>query len=201
MPENSMKLKLTKKRIALVGAVLVMFIGSLYFIQYYNTHWKPVTVLDYNGIVIGFRQNIREAANVPLYPNNVSDPDQYLRIGLIKPMVTNVTIVFKNVNSTENAYYSVEGFEIVGKLKLAYEALNPPVEPNFKAIEVGSYDNLPGKLQNPIIALISPANANETSVRFDPVAHVVYIQGTTYKNLDLATIRFLLAALDIQVQT
>ncbi|MBS3055312.1 MAG: hypothetical protein J4452_02350 [Candidatus Aenigmarchaeota archaeon] len=202
MAENSFKMKLTKKRIILTISVLVLAAASLYFLYYYNTHWKPVTVLNYNGVVIGFRQDIREAAKVPLYTDaNSTNPDAYLRIGIIHPLVTNITIVFKNVNLTENPYYTLEGAEIVGKLKLAYSNVRPPVNLNFTAKEVSSYDNLPGKIQNPIIALIHPAYANETSVRFDAREHVVYIQGKTHKDFDLATIRFLMAALNIQAQT
>lgn len=190
-----MKVKITKKRVAFTVSILIVLVASFFFIDYYNTYWKPITVLDYNGTQIGFRQDIREASKVPLYPS-----DEYLRIAIIHPLVTNVTIAFKDVNNTENPYYSLEGIEIVGKLKLAYSLVKPATYPNFTAIEVSSYENLPGKIQNPIIALIPPAYANETSVIIDANAHVVYIQGKTHKDFDLATIRFLLAALNIQVE-
>jgi hypothetical protein len=194
MPGTTLKLKITKKRIISIVALLAVFVGLLYSLNYYNAHLKPITTLDYKGIPIGFRQDLREAIKVPLYPN-----DEYLRIGLIHPLVQNITIAFKDVNKTEDPYYSLEGVEIVSKLKVAYGFVNPPTYPNFTAVEVTSYENLPGKIQIPIIALIHPEYANETSVRFDANAHVVYIQGKTHKDFDLATIRFLIAALDIQV--
>jgi hypothetical protein len=67
--------------------------------------------------------------------------------------------------------------------------------PSFNAMPVEEYANLPGKIQNPIIALVHPKYANETAVRNE--GHVTYISGTNYKDFDLATIRFLMVVLGI----
>jgi len=179
------KLKLTRKKILILILIAGIFSGIFLYMKYFP---RPITTINYGDRVVAFRQDIREAAKVPVFPT-----EGYLYNELIHQQVQNITIVFKPVNFSENAYYVLEEFEIIPKLTLAYERIR--TRPSFNGYAVDSYENLPGKIQNPIIALVHPAYANETAVVVD--GHVIYIKGKTHKDFDLATIKFLLVALDV----
>ena len=198
---SKLQLKLgtkTARNVALVLAAAALVIGAYYV---YYRFYQPITMIDYKGTVIAFRADMREAAKIPVYPG-----ESELYRDTMHQLVQNVTIVFKDAGSDGNPYYIVEEVEIVNKMKLAYMLtfgttdpntgeVTPAMSPGFDAMEVGSYENLPGKIQNPIIAIVHPKFANETSVRND--GHVTFISGTDLHQLDLATVKFLMVELGI----
>lgn len=174
------------------SALLVLFVYS-----YMRLAPEPITVWNYKGQLVRFRDDLRKADKIPVYPGETQ-----VYLDTIHPLVDNVTIAFKDAGEGENGYYIVEEFEIITKMTLAYRNMlagypGKTMEdmPKFDAVHVEQYANLPGKIQNPIIALVHPKHANETAVRNE--GHVTYISGKTYEEFDLATIKFLMIILDV----
>jgi len=190
-----MKIKITRRRIIF----LVLLILSILLIAtiFPNIPW-PVYSVNYYGATMGFRANLRDAKNVPVYPN-----EEIVYREIMNPLVENITIAFKPGTEQENAYDAVETFEIVNKLAIAFSKTLGYI-PSFNVINVTSYDGLQGKIRNPIITLVNPNYSNETSVRLDD--HVIFITGKNstdskeqLKNFDLAVIKFLMVALEIRI--
>jgi hypothetical protein len=184
--KTNVRIRLTNSRIILIAALIIAFGAGVTYQLFIP---KPVTSVQYDSFILNFRQDLNEAKKVPVRPS-----EDVLYRDLMNGLVENVTIVFEPVNGGDSLY-GVEAFEIAYKLKLGY--LVRGINPGFNAINVTSYENLPGKIQNPIIALVHPAYANETSVSID--GHVVTIKGKTAKDLDLATEKFLMVTLGIEV--
>jgi hypothetical protein len=189
------------KKKALIAIIAVLAVASAGWYAFTYLYKAPITTYDYKGQTIAFRADLREAAKVPVDPS----ADLIYR-GVINPLVKNITIAFKDAGDDNNPLYIVEEMEIIPKTQLGFYYMlgsqmnNQTVQgnldlPGFNAIPVDNYANLPGKIQDPIIALIHPRFANETSVRMD--GHVVYISGKTKEDLDKATVRFLMIVLDI----
>lgn len=192
-----MKIKTTKRNmLTLVGIILISLIVMINAILFTK---EPIKAWNYYGQIIEFRDDLRKADKVPVYPGETQ-----IYLDTIHPLVKNVTIVFKDAGEDENSYYIVEEFEIILKMTLAYgrmlasyEGLSEEDIPEFNSMPVDEYANLPGKIQNPIIALVHPKYANETAVRND--YHVTYISGRTYEEFDLATIKFLMIVLGVEL--
>jgi hypothetical protein len=184
--ENGFKLKFTKNRIIFILALSVIVFIALY---YYFFVPKPITSVQYGNYILNFRSDLREASKVPVYPS-----EDALYLEMMHGLVQNVTIAFKPTNDGD-AIYSVEAFEITYKLRLGYMIRN--FNPGFNSMNVSSYENLPGKIQNPIIALVHPVYSNETSIRVE--GHVVTIKGKTLEDFDLAVDKFLMVTLGIEV--
>jgi len=191
---SNTKIELTKNQLIFIFAVAVLIV-TLYLADVYIP--KPIYSYDYYGIPLNFRADLREAEKVPIYPN-----DAVLYYELRGGLAKNITIVFIPIEG-DNGIYSANGFEISFKLGFLFNnLLNRNV--TIDAKNITSYANLPGKIQHPIIALVHPKFANETSVRLD--GHVIFISGlpsndvsNLYRNFDLATVRFLMNILDIKV--
>ena len=64
-------------------------------------------------------------------------------------------------------------------------------------MEVESYEHLPGKIQNPIIAIVPPPYSDETAIRNE--GHVTFLKAKTYEDLDLVTNKLLMIALHIDL--
>jgi len=141
--------------------------------------------------MIGFRADLREAEKVPVYPSETA-----LFNEINSQLIQNMTILFKPASESENPYYSLEEFEIIQKLTFLFKRIG--ISPGFKANITDSYENIFGKIQNPIIVLVHPKFANETSVTVTP-NHVIYIKGKTNRDFDLATTKFLMVAMSINL--
>ncbi len=166
-------------------AVIVLSIG---IIAYKFSGPKPVTSYNYYGIPMNFRADLRQADNVSVYPDDLT-----IYNTIWNEKNENLTIVF--VNSSDNSLVIIEAFEITFKLKLAFGLFNFPV--NITGMEIGSYSNISTDENHPIIALIPPSLANDTVVGLKD--NVVFIEGKTKQEFDLATVKFLMSALDIKV--
>ncbi len=185
-------IELTKNQITFLAAISIVII--VIALAYFYIP-RPVYDFDYGGVPLKFRADLIEASKIPVYP---SEGIVYyeMRGGIAK----NATIVFLPVEG-ENSIYSAEGFEISYKLGLLSKLIDKPL--TIDAKNISSYQNLPGKIQHPIIALVHPKFANETSIRLE--GHVIYISGlpsndpaNPYKNLDLATVKFIMLILGIE---
>lgn len=189
-----MKVKITRRRAILLASLILMLVLIIAVYPYLPL---PVYSLNYQGIVLTFRTNLRDAKDVPVYPSEAAVQSE-----IMNQFIENVTIAFRPGTGEENAHYAVETYEIVSKLAIAFSK-NYGYMPKFNVVNVTSYGNLSGEDQNPIIALVHPVYSNETSVRLD--GHVIYVQGKNstssrdqLRNFDLATVKFLMVALQIE---
>ncbi|MEM5879481.1 MAG: hypothetical protein QXU74_03245 [Candidatus Aenigmatarchaeota archaeon] len=189
------RIKISRQKIIFLVSVLL---AILLVIKIYPYIPFPIYSINYLGTKMSFRTNLRDAKNIPVYPS-----EELVYREIMNQLVENITIVFKPGEGEVNAHYALETFEVVNKLAIAYKKRFGYM-PNFNVINITNYENLPGKIQNPIIALVHPIYSNETSVKLD--YHVIYIQGKNatssreqLRNFDLAVAKFLMAALDIKI--
>jgi hypothetical protein len=188
-----MKISISKEAIIVI-LVVVIGIASVYII--YHFYPSPTDTKSYNffGIRIPFRTDLYKANNISVYPDNETVYNM-----LWGPQLKNITIVW--VNSSENNMVTVEAFEITYKMNLAYKHIGNLNGVNinvvFNHMEVSSYDNLTATENNPIIAIVPPIFSNETAVRAEN--NVIYIKGKTFEEFDLATVKFLMVALAINL--
>jgi len=194
------KLKVTKNRVMLLITLAALF-ALVYLL---NLYWpKPITTWNYQGNMLTFRADLREAANVKAYP------EEYLISNVFSSIaVRNITIVYRD-DVQDLGYVTVEAGELAYKLMIAYleagylrfNMTNMSFIPmGYITITTGpvkSYENLQGTYDNPLIALVPPSMADETSVSVD--GHVIYVKGKTLKDFDLATIKLLMIVLGIKV--
>jgi hypothetical protein len=179
-------IKITEKKV-LFSLVLVI---SILLVTYYLVNIpKPIYSWNYHGNMIGFRADLKEAKKVPVYPFEAA-----LYNEINSQLIQNITFLFKPADESENPYYILQEIEIVQKLTLLFKRIQ--ISPGFDANKTESYENIFGKIQNPIIVLVHPRYANETSVTVTP-NHVIYIQGKSNKEFDMATTKFLMTAMGI----
>ncbi len=199
--ENSGKekaAKLKQKRMKTIIAIAVLaVIGAAVFYNYYS---QPSSS-EYHyasafGIPWAFRADLRDAEKVSVSPTEDSVYYELFSIG-DGPFVKNITLVFKDAGYTENPYYQTQGIEIAAKLKIIYQLRYPNAEPpTFNTVPVDSYENLPGKMQNPIIAMVHPKFATETSIKVEN--HVITLNANTLEDMDSVTAKLLMIALQLK---
>ncbi len=182
----TLKLRISKK--ILIFWVCIFLIA--FFAIYAYSYFAPIKSFFIDGQKLNFRENLKEAKNVFVFPNE----DEIFN-SLFSAAVKNITFVFVDAGEKENPFYILQEVEIINKLTFAYSRLNRKV--NFNAMEVKSYDNLKGSVFNPVIALVHPKYANDTYVMYRD--YVIYISGKSYRDFDLATIKFLMIALGIKI--
>jgi hypothetical protein len=201
---SKIKIKMERKvfsSVLLIVVLSLVIMGlAILYMRMVPKPEDPITSIIYDGQLINFRADLREADKVPVYPGETQ-----VYLDTIHPLVDDVTIAFKDAGEEDNPLYMVEVIEIVTKMTPAYRKMlsnyNVTSEedmPEFNATPVEQYAWLPGKIQNPIIAVVHPKYANETAVRNE--GHVTYISGTTKENLDLATVKFLMIVLGIEME-
>ena len=185
------KIKLTKTRIVLLAALIglvSLVLGGIYF---YPAPGKKMDSINFGGVILSFRQDIREAGSVPISPSE----DVIMR-SLASLNVKNISFAFKDAGDSDNPIYIVEESEIIQKLFVLYKLAGHEV--GYNSILVNdSYETLNGSVENPVIALIHPKFAKTTQVKF--INNVIYVEGTDIKNFDLATMRMILLALDVKI--
>jgi len=187
---KEVRIKLTKmKIIAIVMITLVLTI--LYFSYPYLKEWylsmKPITEINYFGVPMKFREDIRLARSIEVYPN-----ETYVKSIFRSKELKSVTIGILNYTNQTNII-GVEAVEITFKLSSFYSLASMPVI--IKGKEIGSISEIIGNSTNPVIIIIPPSIANETLVRVEN--YTVFISGKTLKELDLATIKFITLVLGI----
>jgi hypothetical protein len=183
------RLRLTGNRIIFILLLLIAAFSMFFYIFYVP---KPITVWNFYDVMLNFRADLREASKIPVYPS-----ENVVNTQIMNPLVKNITIAFVPSTPKENSYYAIEAFEIATKLYYGYRTLEYEI-PSFTTMNVSSYENLSGKIQNPIIALVAPSYSNETVVVVDP-GHIIFIKAKSLQEFDLATIKFLMSALQIKV--
>jgi len=136
-----------------------------------------------------FREDLRLAKNIQVYPN-----ESYLKQVFWRRDIERISLAILNSTNQTNLI-GVEAYGITFKLT-AFYSLNK-LSPEVKGKEVSSIYELKGNSTNPVIIIIPPSLANETLVRAEN--YTVYISGKSLKELDLATVKFLMVILGIEV--
>lgn len=191
------KTKLTRQKIFLIvvmvaGVVLTSYAIYSYFTSPSDIEFHYATAL---GQVWAFRSDLREAEKVKVEP---SEQTVYLELFSFgdSPFVENITIAYKDAGEKENVYYQLQILELVTKLKTIYNLRYDGQSPTFNAVEVDSYYKLPGKIKNPIIALVHPKFATETSIKLEN--HVILLNAKTQDDMDLVATKLLMIALQLK---
>lgn len=182
MVKEGIKFRVTKNRIIFL-IILCSIISSVLFYYFFI---RPIYYVNYNGQLLKFRVDLREANKIRVY----TDESSVYNL-LWNPEIKNLTIVF--MNTSDMNYTEVEAFEIAFKLKIAYMSSNFPVK--ISGQDVSSFENL--TKEDVFIALIPPSISNETSVRVED--NIIFIRGKSFKEFDLATVKFLMIALEIKL--
>ena len=168
--------------------LVVLAVGTVFLLQNRLSSQARYDTYNFYGTELAFRGDLRSAQNISVYPNETAV------FGAVwNPYRQHVTIAF--INSTYNNITAVGATEITLKLKTAYLKFDWDV--GFTGREVNSYDNLKGDDFDLVIALIPPSVANQTGVEVKN--NVIYIQGKTFEDFDKATLKFIMAALNITV--
>jgi hypothetical protein len=188
--KKRIKIKLSRRQLIVLTGLFALIALALIYFYFGPKPLPPLTSIKYYNKILNFRADLREAQKIPVYPEDLA-----VRNEIMNQLVENVTIAFKPASDTENSLYVLEEMEIIPKLLMGYERIK--TNPHFNAVAVSSYENIAGTIQNPVIVLVHPKYSNETSISIG--FHSIYIKGKTAKDFDLATIRFLMAALDLKI--
>ena len=178
-----MRLRISTKKLLYVLLAFFMILVSLYL--YF--HFRPVDTIYYKGRKFVFRDNIKMARGVPVYPDEKSLHELFW-----DPNITGITIIFKPLEK-EMGYYAVESFELTYKLSLMY--MMNGMNKKFSSLPVNSYENVTSSEGTLKIILVHPRLTNVTLV--ERRGNIVYIHGKNPRDFDLATIKTVLVAMGI----
>ena len=187
---KEVRIKITKMKIiafAIIAIVLTVLYISYPYLQKWYQSTQPITEINYFGVPMKFREDIRLAKNIEVYPN-----ETYLKSIFRSREIKGITIGILNFTNETNII-GVEAVEITFKLSSFYSIAALPVV--IKGKEIGSFYEISGNSTNPVIIIIPPAIANETLVKAEN--YTIFISGRTLKDLDLATIKFIAVVLGI----
>lgn len=187
---NSMKFDLKGILPYIVAGVIILaIVGGLFY--YRSQHsYKPLTRYNFRGIEFQFRDDLRLAQSIPVYPDETSILNKVWDPGITK---INMVYVPTAEPSNDNSMLSLGIIEIRYKLDRAYQEFNWVNE--FTSTELNSYDNITSSNDTLTIVLVRPSLSDKTAIELD--GNIAYIKGMTGKEFDLATIKFLMSALNI----
>jgi hypothetical protein len=187
---KEVKIKLTKIKI-IAFVIIAISIAVLYISYPYLQKWykstKKITEINYFGVSMKFREDIRLAKSIEVYPN-----ETYIKSIFRNKDIKGIIIGILNFTNQTNVI-GVEAVEITFKLSSFYSLASLPVA--IKGKEIGSLYEISGNSTNPVIIIIPPTIANETLVRAEN--YTIFISGKTLKDLDLSTIKFIAIVLGI----
>ncbi|MEM0333596.1 MAG: hypothetical protein QXX30_04035 [Candidatus Aenigmatarchaeota archaeon] len=189
---DDIKINISIKRVTILATTLfIIFAIYFYYPQIYNwyKYSQPVKKIVYFNVPMEFREDLRLAKNIGVYPN-----EEIIREIFWNQELNRITIAVLNTTN-ETHYIGVEAYEITFKLTSFYTLNGLSVE--IKGKEVSDILELKGNYTNPVIYIIPPVIANEALVRIEN--YTVFISGKSLKELDLATIRFIITVLGIRV--
>ncbi|MEM5777176.1 MAG: hypothetical protein QXJ06_01880 [Candidatus Aenigmatarchaeota archaeon] len=149
---------------------------------------KPVKYVKYKNIIFAFRDDVKKAEKVSVYPNEKMLGQQFWDY-----KIQNITILFKP-DDNYNKYYLLAAFEFTYKLKQMYMTLRPLIiEKSISSKEIDNFDNINREDGILKIILIPPEKSNETIIKLS--SNRVYIYWKNPRDLDLAVIKTILSAL------
>ncbi|MCX8179263.1 MAG: hypothetical protein N3E38_00795 [Candidatus Aenigmarchaeota archaeon] len=150
---------------------------------------KPVRHVKYKNIVFEFRDDVKKAEKIKVYPNEKILGKQFWDY-----KIQNITLMFKP-DDNYNKYYQLAAFELTYKLKKMYMSLRPLIiEKNFEAREIENFDNITREEGVLKIIFVPPEQSNETIIKVS--SNRIYLHWETPRDLDLATIKIILSALE-----
>lgn len=189
--KDAIKIKITRSR---VFAAILLLISLAFLFRYFPEllKWyeatKPLKKIIYYNLPLEFRADLKLAKNIKVYPSESIIRDIFWNNSLRR-----ITIAVLN-STNETHYIGVEAYEIAFKLGLFYTLKGYFVE--IKGQEVNNVSELKGNITHPIIYIIPPVlSNNETIVKVENFT--VLIAGKDLRDLDLATIKFLMIVLGI----
>lgn len=191
-----MRIRISLKLILFVIIVVVLF-SLLPFIY---KQLKPVKSINYHNQVYVFRDDVRKANKVPVYPN-----EDFVHDLFWNRRIKNITIMFKPMDSKTNARYGLEAFELTYKLSQMYAST--PItkviiynktqymffKRNFTAQPIDDYEDITREDDVLKIILVPPQLSDGTYVRGG--GNKIFIYGKDFRGLDLATIKTILVAM------
>lgn len=187
-----MKFKVNKQ-VSYLLIFLLISAGIGGFI-YYESLPKEITRYNFYGTELQFRSDLRKAQNISVYPD-----EQSILSKVWDPDITRVSIVYvpSEEPSEENGMLALSVFEIRFKLDVAYH--NPKFNWNneFTSTNLTSFENITQSNDTLVIALVRPSLSDRTAVEMD--GNVIYIKGKTLEEFDMATIKFIISALNITI--
>lgn len=189
---KEIRIKLTKMRLILLCTLIILgsvFIAFLPNIRSWYLSLQPIRKINYHGVPMEFREDLKLAKKISVIPNEES-----VKRIFWSDSIDRVTIAVLNTTN-ETSLIGVEAYEITFKLSTFYTLMNARTE--IKGKEVSFVSEVRGNSTNPVIYIIPPVIANETLVKVEN--YTVYISGKTLKDLDLATIKFLMIVLGINI--
>ncbi len=182
---RGVKLTLSKKTILFI-IVFVSVLGVI--VLMINFYPWPIKTRQYNNVTIQFDVDLREAKNIPVYPNENST-----RNLINTPTVKKLTFVIQNTSD-----FSLTKLEVVqtsATLSYALKIFDPGFFDNI--LIANSFDNLNSTAENPYIALTPPSISDGTYVKV--VKNSVFISGKDRHGFDLATAKFIISSLGIRI--
>ncbi len=166
---------------------VLIIVLLIFLLVYLYSYFKPVTSIIYKGQIFTFRDDIKAANRIKVYPDEKTIHDMFWN-----PNLENITIIFKPLEKG-SGYYMIESFELTYKLSAMY-MLNG-MKKNFNALQMSNYENITGSENVLKIVLVHPQLTNKTSV--EGRDNVILIHAKDYRDFDLATIKTILVAMGI----
>ncbi len=183
-----MEVKISMRTIGIVLTIIIA-IPLLYFIY---QQVKPVKTIYIKGKPFSFREDIRRAFRVEIFP------EEYVLAEAFQDFkIRNVTILFKPGSPETNALYQLETFEITYKLSRYDDLTRGFLRPKktFNADTIETYDNITRENKVLKIILIPPEFSNETKIISG--GNRIWIYGKTQKDFDLATEKAILSMMNV----
>ncbi len=183
-----MKVKFKVKTFLATFAFLLVLSLLLLGIMELITSLRPVKYVRYKNIIFVFRDDVRAAEKIPVYPNERIVGQQFWDY-----KIQNITILFKP-DERYNKYYQLAAFELTYKLTQMYMTLRPLIiEKGFSAQEIESFENITREDGVLKIILVPPEYSNQTIVK--AAGNRIYIHFENPRDLDLAVMKTILCAL------
>lgn len=183
-----MKVSLSSKKIFSQFTIILIIFAIVFALVSLFIQLKPVYSVYYKGKAFTFRQDVKTAEKVPVYPS-----EDTLGLAFWDYKIKNITIMFVPENKS-NGYYQLEAFELTYKINQIYATMRPLIiEKNFSAQPIESYDNITREEGILKVILVPPSMSNETIVKVG--GNKVFIYGRDYKGLDLATVKTILSVM------
>lgn len=154
---------------------------------------KELRIPEHGNHIYEFSNDIREALKVP-----VNDP---IAIKKLVWQSDRLNIIFNGSSQQDNAYFQVVAINIVSKLQTFFAYEGKVLQFPAFYYENGRWFNSTGEVVLPDLEganlwLVGP-NTGAVDTSLFSIGDIIYLQGTSYKNLTLAGDKFALIVMGI----
>jgi len=183
-----MKLEIKMKHIGMILGIIIFSIIVYQALQYL----KPVKTIFIKGTPFSFREDIRKALDVEIFPEGYVLHELFTDFKL-----RNITVVFKPGSPETNGIYQLETFEIVYKMSRYDDLTRGMFRPKkeFSGEPIESYDNITREDKVLKVILIPPEFSNQTRVL--ATGNKIWIYGKTEKEFDHAVMKAILSMMNV----